>query len=149
MNSPSTSGPTPSNTQFEWLTQTSLIFSSISQSASDSVSLTDPDQVPTSTTLTTTGTPSVAPDVVSLPSGLPARIVPGAGSVNPDVDNLNGFTLIAILFDRGLNWDTVAHNPDSPGQIFSWLPVLIQTALGITSTQFPIFVASALMVSFR
>ncbi|KAF9651676.1 hypothetical protein BDM02DRAFT_3090845, partial [Thelephora ganbajun] len=47
----------------------------------------------------------------------------------------NGFTLIAILFDRGLNWDTVVHNPDSPGQIFSWLPVLIQTALGVTSDQ--------------
>jgi len=27
------------------------------------------------------------------------------------------------------------HNPDSPGQIFSWLPVSIQTALGITTDQ--------------
>jgi len=44
-----TPGPTPTNTQFEWLNQTSLIFSSISESVSDSLSLTDPDQVPKAT----------------------------------------------------------------------------------------------------
>jgi hypothetical protein len=125
-----TSAPTPTNTQFEWLTQTSLIFSSISESASGSLSLTDPDQVPTATSFSTAGTPSTAPSVAPLPSGLPARIIPGAGGVNPEVDDLNGFTLIAILFDRGLNWETVVHNPDSPGQILSWLPVSIQTAFG-------------------
>ena len=127
-----TSAPTPTNTQFEWLTQTSLIFSSISESASDSLSLTDPDQVPTATSFSTAGTPSVAPSVIPLPSGIPARIVPGTGGVNPAVDDLNGFTLIAVLFDRGLNWVTVVQNPDSPGQIFSWFPAIVQTALGIT-----------------
>ena len=136
--STTTPAPTPTtNTQYEWLTQTSLIVTSVSDSATDTLSLTDPDQVPTTTTFSTDGTPTVAPSVVPLPSGLPARIIPGAGGVNPDVDDLNGFTLIAILFDRGLNWDTVVHNSDSPGQIFSWLPILIQTALGISGMRFP------------
>lgn len=99
------------------------------------MSLTDPDQVPTSTSFSTTGTPTAAPSIVSLPSGIPARIVPGFGGVDPAVDDLNGFTLIAILFDQGLNWETVVQNPDSPGQIFAWLPVLIQTSLGITADQ--------------
>jgi hypothetical protein len=128
-----TSAPTPTNTQFEWLTQTSLIFSSISESASDSLSLTDPDQVPTATSFSTAGTPSTAPSVAPLPPGIPARIVPGAGGVNPEVDDLSDFTLIAILFDSGLSWETVVQQPDSSGQILSWLPVSIRLALGITS----------------
>jgi len=110
----------------------SLIFSSISKSISDGLSFTDPDQVPTVTSFSTAGTPSFAPGVTPLPPGIPVRIFPGAGGVNPEVDDLNGFTLIAILFDYGLSWDTVVHNPDSPGQIFSQLPVLIDTVLGIT-----------------
>lgn len=101
------------------------------------MSLTDPDQVPTSTSFSTSRTPTVAPSIVSLPSGVPARIVPGSGGVDPGVDNLNGYTLIAILFTLELSWETVVQNPDSPGQIFAWLPELIQTALGITSMRFP------------
>ena len=131
-----TLAPTPANTQFAWLTQTSLILWTSDKSSADNL-LTNPDQVPTATSFSTASTPSIIPSVAPLPSGIPARIVPGAGGVNPEVDNLNGFTLIAVLFDRGLNWDTVVHNPDSPGQIFSWLPVLIQTALGITSMRSP------------
>ena len=103
------------------------------------MSLTDPDQVPTSTSFSTAGTPTAAPSVVSLPSGVPARIVPGSGGVDPSGDDLNGFTLIAILFDQGLNWETVVQNTDSPGQIFAWLPDLIQTALSITSMPFSSF----------
>lgn len=82
----------------------------------------------------------MAPSVVSLPSGVPARIVPGSGGVDPGVDNLNGFTLIAVLFDQGLNWETVVQNTDSPGQIFAWLPQLIQTALSINSMRLAPFV---------
>lgn len=100
------------------------------------MSLTDPDQVPTPTSFSTTRTPTAAPSVVSLPSGVPARIVPGSGAVDPETDNLDGFTLIAILFDQGLNWETVVQNTDSPGQIFAWLPVLIRSALDITSMRF-------------
>lgn len=81
----------------------------------------------------TTGTPSVAPSVIALPSGLPARIVHGAGGVDLEVDGLNGFTLIAILFDQDLNWETAVCNPESLGQIFSWLSSVIQAALSITS----------------
>lgn len=66
---------------------------------------------------------------------MPARIVPGSGGVDPEVDSLNGFTLIAILFDQGLNWDTVVQHPDSPGQIFAWLPPVILTSLSIPSDQ--------------
>ncbi|KAF9778560.1 hypothetical protein BJ322DRAFT_1101964 [Thelephora terrestris] len=123
------------NTQFEWLTQSSLIFSSISTSELDSMTLTDPDQVPTPTSFSSTGTPTAAPSVVSLPSGYPARIVPGSGGVDPADVDLSGFSLIAILFDQGLNWATVVQNTDSPGQIFAWLPPLIQSALSITSDQ--------------
>ena len=130
-----TPGPTPTNTQFEWLSQTSLIFLSISESVSDSLSLKDSDRVLMATSFLTAGTPSLAPSNAPLPPGIPARIIPGAGGVNPDVDDLDGFTLIAILFDWGSNWDTVVHNPDSPGQIFSWFPALISTALSITGTR--------------
>jgi len=108
----------------------SLIFSSISKSISDGLSFTDPDQVPTATSFSTAGTPGFVPGVTPLLPGIPVRLFPGAGGVNPEVDDLNGFTLIAILFDYGLSWDTVVHNPDSPGQIFQH-PVLIDTALGI------------------
>ena len=47
------------------------------------MTLTDPDQVPTPTSFLDTGTPTVVPSVVSLPSGIPARIVPGSGGVDP------------------------------------------------------------------
>lgn len=99
------------------------------------MSLTDPDQDPTSTSFATAGTPSVAPSDAPLPSGIPARIVPGASDgddVDPSVDNLSGFTLVAILFDQGFNWDFVVQNTDSAGQIFKFLPTMIQTALGVT-----------------
>ena len=137
--------PPPSNSQFQWLTQSSLIFSSFSQSSPVGMSLTDPDQVPTSTSFSTTVLPTAAPSVVSLPSGLPARIVPGSGGVNPAIDNLDGFTLIAVLFDHGLNWETVVQNPDSPGQIFAWFPVLIQRALGTTGMQFRLLTVSSIL----
>lgn len=100
------------------------------------MTLTDPDQVPTPTSLPDTGTPTVAPSVVSLPSGIPARIVPGSGGADPGDNDLSGFSLITILFDQGLNWATVVQNTDSPGQIFAWLPPLIQTALSISSMRF-------------
>ena len=74
--------------------------------------------------------------------------MPGAGGVNPAVDDLSGFTLIAILFDQGLNWDTVVLNSDSPAQIFAWLPVLIQTALGINSMRSSLPSSSFLSDSF-
>jgi hypothetical protein len=109
-----------------------LIFSSYSSPPPDDMSLTDPDQVPTPTSFAPTGTPSVAPSDAPLPSGLPARIVPGSGSVDPSVDDLNGFTLIALLLDQGFGWDFVVQNPEAAAQILSYIPPLIQTALDVT-----------------
>jgi len=130
-----TSAPTPTNTQYEW--SESLSYSSISESVFDSLSLTGPDQAPTTTSFSATGIPNTVPSVAPLPSGLPARIVLGAGGVNPEVDDLDGFTLITILFDLGLPWDLVARNSSYPGLILSRLPVPIQTALDISSMRFP------------
>jgi hypothetical protein len=40
-------------------------------------------------------------------------------------------TLISVLFNQSLNWEWVATNSDTQGQIFEYFPSIIATALGI------------------
>ena len=89
--------------------------------------MTNPDQAATTQPLSSgalTSTPSAAP----LPSGLPSVILP-----QPQL-NLSlvptDYVLINILFNNSLNWEFVATNADSPGQIFAYFPDVIATALG-------------------
>lgn len=55
----------------------------------------------------------------------PADQLPNGGNTIP------GFTLISILFNQELNWPFVVNSSVSSSQIFEYLPVLIQAALGI------------------
>jgi hypothetical protein len=47
--------------------------------------------------------------------------------------------MISVLFDGGLGWEFVVNSDLSPSQIFAWFPVLVETALGITSDQVKTF----------
>lgn len=74
-----------------------------------------------------------------MPSGLPSRILPGEGGVNPQTDDLTGYSMISVLFDSGLGWEFVVDNDMSPTEIFAWFPQLVETALGISSSQVKTF----------
>ena len=52
--------------------------------------------------------------------------------VDPTTTNLDGYTLISVLFNKQLNWDFVTKNQVTSSQIFAYFPIVVQTALGIT-----------------
>lgn len=95
--------------------------------------LTDPDQATTvvESEALVTATSFVA--TPPLPTGIPNKIYP-KDQLSPDTD-LTGYTLISILFNRALNWPFVVENRVSSSQIFAWVPVLIATAVGISTGQ--------------
>lgn len=70
---------------------------------------------------------------VPLPSGLPAIIYPH-DPLSPNTD-LTGYTFIAILFDRDLNWPFIVESTISSTQVFAYIPILIATALGLAGGQ--------------
>ncbi|KAI6129694.1 hypothetical protein EDD16DRAFT_1471138 [Pisolithus croceorrhizus] len=109
---------------------TSLLLDTATRTST--VFLSNPDQAATTLTVASaasTSSPSAAP----LPSGLPSVILP-----QPQL-NLSlvptDYTLINVLFNRSLNWEWVATNADSPGQIFEYFPQVVATALGIEASQ--------------
>jgi hypothetical protein len=69
---------------------------------------------------------------VDLPPDIPARIYP---SEQVDTNNLSGFTLVSILFQSSLSWSFVAGSSQVQGQLFLYLPVLLESSLGISSSQ--------------
>ncbi|KAF8879494.1 hypothetical protein BD779DRAFT_1150957 [Infundibulicybe gibba] len=72
---------------------------------------------------------SVAP----LPTDLPARIYP-KDQLSPSAD-LDGSTLVSILFNPDLNWKFVVGSQVASSQIFAYLPAIIASALGISVDQ--------------
>ncbi|KAL4070006.1 hypothetical protein V8B97DRAFT_1871946, partial [Scleroderma yunnanense] len=94
--------------------------------------VTNPDQAPTTLSLSS-GAPTSVPSAAALPGGLPSVILP-----QPQL-NLSlvptDYVLISVLFNSSLNWEFVATNADSPGQIFAYFPEVIATALGIETSQ--------------
>ncbi|KAF8133413.1 hypothetical protein EV363DRAFT_1295561 [Boletus edulis] len=76
--------------------------------------------------------PTASPTQALLPSGLPRVILP---QPQLDINSLpTSDTMISILFNDSLNWQFVAGNADSPGQIFEYFPTVIATALGTNVT---------------
>ncbi|KAH8979904.1 hypothetical protein EDB92DRAFT_1820751 [Lactarius akahatsu] len=135
-----TSGPSfPSFTpspqgQLSYVTQASLLGTPVPTSSP--VTLSDPDAVPpTLTIVSASNLPSTTTPVL-LPSNLPARIYP---PTQVDPNSLSGFSLVSILFDQFLSWSFVAQNTQSQGQLFLWLPTIIQSALGLPSEQVKTF----------
>jgi hypothetical protein len=104
------------------------------------VSLTNPDQA-----LSAASPVSAVPtSMVSLPSGIPARIYP-PDRLDPNTD-LTGYTFIGILFDLELNWPFVVASPVSSTQIFAYIPIIIATALGIQGDSFFSFILIVLLL---
>ncbi|KAI6030815.1 hypothetical protein F5J12DRAFT_803148 [Pisolithus orientalis] len=126
--SPMTSQPTTiTNTNYMYLTSvTSLLLDTPTHTST--LQLTNPDQAATTLTIASAA-PTSSPSTPPLPSGLPSVILP-----QPQL-NLSlvptDYTLINVLFNQSLNWEWVATNADSPGQIFEYFPEVIATALGI------------------
>ncbi|KAJ8691130.1 hypothetical protein PTI98_010727 [Pleurotus ostreatus] len=116
------------------LTQTALVFASLSTST-ELPTLTDPDQATTTVTpVQQSAQADVAPTAAPLPTGMPARIYPRNGT-DPTTEDLGDYSLISILFTPELNWEFVATNPLSPSQIFGYFPVILQTALVLPPDQ--------------
>ncbi|KAJ3755780.1 hypothetical protein EV360DRAFT_49138, partial [Lentinula raphanica] len=120
----------PSDLSFV-LTQTTLEVASVS-STPTSRTLTNPDQA--TTTLSQTTLSASAPlATAALPSSLPYRILPQDQISSSD--DLTGYTLVSLLFDLQLNWPFVVNSADSSSQLFAFMPVILQTALGLTADQ--------------
>ncbi|KAI0823199.1 hypothetical protein BC628DRAFT_594937 [Trametes gibbosa] len=131
---PPTSTPSV-NSEFTFVTQTSLFIAPTSSSAS--ATPTDPDEPVTTfnlTSPTTTAAPDSKPTQAPLPSNLPVQIFPAQGS-HPGDPDLSGYSLISILFDSALNWKFVAGNITSSSQIFAWMAPLLQASLGLQANQ--------------
>lgn len=128
--------PTP-NSQFSYVTESSLLGTSLSTS-SIPPTLTNPDAATTTLSLpdpsnSVTGSGPGAP----LPSYLPARIY---APDQVDVNSLpSDYTLVALLFSSFLSWQFVAQNTQSQGQIFDWTPIIVANALNISAAQAPAY----------
>ena len=128
-----TSSPTNTNSNYNYLTTLSALLLNTASPTTASPTISNPDQAPTTISLLSVA-PTAVPTAPPLPSGLPQMILP-----NPplDVNSLpSTLTMINILFNASLNWEFVAQNADSPGQIFEYFPTVIATALGIDGTSF-------------
>ncbi|KAI0369357.1 hypothetical protein BV20DRAFT_946151 [Pilatotrama ljubarskyi] len=128
---------TPSvNSEFTFVTQTSLDIAPTTSSSAAAPSITDPDQPATTFSF---ASPSSAaadqrPTQAPLPSDLPLQIFPAQGS-HPGDPDLQGYTQISILFDAALNWNFVAKNQKSSSQIFAWMSPILQAALNLGPSQ--------------
>ncbi|KAI0051066.1 hypothetical protein FA95DRAFT_1570146 [Auriscalpium vulgare] len=112
--------------QLSYVTETTLLFTSVPTSSAASQS--DPDAP--ATTLSLSAIPSSASQA-PLPSDLASRIYPPGDTPSPGSD----YTLISVLFDSDLSWEFVANNVESQGQLFLWFPAVVQAALGIPADQ--------------
>lgn len=72
-------------------------------------------------------TVSTTISVAALPTGLPNKIYP-VNRLSTESD-LDGMTLISILFSSMLNWPFVVSDSVSSSQLFAYVPVLITSAL--------------------
>ena len=128
---------TPSvNSQFTFVTETSLaVASQPSTTDTPTSTLTDPDEPTTTFTVAASSAADTRPTQAPLPSGLPTQIFPAEGSKPGDPD-LTGFSQISILFDSGLNWDFVVNNANSSSQIFAWMSPILQASLSLPGESF-------------
>lgn len=116
------------------LTESSLAFTSVPTDTPQVETLTNPDEVPSSVSSIpqTTATTIIAPP--PLPTGIPGRIYP-RDQLDLSSQNLAGYTLISLMFNSELNWEFVVDSSLTSSQIFAYVPVLIENALGITADQ--------------
>ncbi|TBU57374.1 hypothetical protein BD310DRAFT_1020567 [Dichomitus squalens] len=123
---------TPSvDSQFTFVTGTSLAVASTPSESTLTTTATDPDTPSTTFTLQPS---SASPSQAALPSDLPNQIFPAAGS-HPGDPDLDGYTQISLLFDAALNWEFVLTNPNSSAQIFAWMSPILQASLDLTAEQ--------------
>jgi hypothetical protein len=127
----------PPNSQFSYVTMTSLLGAFV-PSSSTPLTQTNPDAPLTTLSLvipsnSISGPASAAP----LPSNLPARILP-PNPVDPN-NYSSGYTLCSLLFTPTLRWDFVALVAQVQGQIFAWTQIAIGQALGIDPSLAPPF----------
>ncbi|KAL6300111.1 hypothetical protein BKA93DRAFT_829390 [Sparassis latifolia] len=131
----STVRPTTSisiNSQFSFVTQSSLLVASLSSTSATPSTLTNPDQPTSSVEINSASASATAsPSAAALPSGLAARIYP----LDVLPGDLSNYTLISILFGPALNWPFVVNDTQASAQIFAWGPAVVYSALAIPSDQ--------------
>ncbi|THU93673.1 hypothetical protein K435DRAFT_669818, partial [Dendrothele bispora CBS 962.96] len=116
---------------FSFLTESTLIFTSVPTS---SPSLTNPDEPTLTPTFSSQAASASAPvSTPALPANLPTRISPPQPlDFN---QNLEGYSLISILFNQQLNWKFVTENQAASSQIIVFMPAILQSALNLTADQ--------------
>jgi len=116
--------------QFSFLTASSLEITH-APSASVNPTITDPDVPQSMIPVSATGTAVATP---TLPPNLPQQILP-----NPPLDmspsNLDGDTFVTIAFNLDLNFQFVAGDLQTQGQIFLYMPILLGSVLGVDQSQ--------------
>ncbi|KAI0265715.1 hypothetical protein BC834DRAFT_824777 [Gloeopeniophorella convolvens] len=126
----------PPNSQLSYITQTTLLGASV-PSTTASPTNSDPDAAATTLSIAPPSSVPTAPaPQAALPSDLPARVYPPN---TLDTSDLSGYTLVSVLFDQFLPWQFVAEETQSQGQLFLWFPVIVQTALNLTTDQVKTF----------
>ncbi len=128
------STPLTPNSQFSYVTASSLLGTSV-KSSSIPPTLTNPDAPITTFSLPDPSASASGPaPSAPLPADLPARIYPANQVSSP-----SGDVLCSLLFSSFLSWSFVATHAQSQGQIFSWTPLIISRALNISETETPGF----------
>ncbi|KAF8552749.1 hypothetical protein OG21DRAFT_1415494, partial [Imleria badia] len=120
-----------SNSNYNYLsTVSSLLLNTALPTPTQTVS--NPDQAATTYSFLS-APPAAAPTAPPLPSNLPRVILPQPPLDISSVSSSD--TMINVLFNDSLNWQFVAGNADSPGQIFEYFPSVIATALDISVSE--------------
>ncbi|KAG2115451.1 hypothetical protein DEU56DRAFT_177287 [Suillus clintonianus] len=131
--SSSTHMPTTTNSNYQYLsTVSSLLVNTATSTSVASPTNSNPD-VPTTTFSLASAPPASQPSAAPIPTYLPQAIMPQPQLNVQDVPTTD--TLISVLFNQSLNWEWVATNSDTQGQIFEYFPTIIATALGIDASQ--------------
>ncbi|KAJ7134278.1 hypothetical protein C8R44DRAFT_610814, partial [Mycena epipterygia] len=116
------------------LTESSLALATVTTASS--LSLSNPD-APT-TTISFTDTAATALTTAALPTGLPSRIYPPSSGLVVQSPGAN-YSFISLLFDGYLDWSFVATSQVSSSQIFAMMPVILATAVGVSTDEIKTF----------
>ncbi|KAH9922624.1 uncharacterized protein B0H18DRAFT_1120799 [Fomitopsis serialis] len=95
--------------------------------------MTDPDQPTSTVSIPSSVSASASPSTAALPTNLPVRIYPSSQAEPTAIGS--DYTLVSLLYKSSLNWVTVANNTESSAQIFQYMPVVVEYALNLSSSQ--------------
>ncbi|CAG8533142.1 1588_t:CDS:2 [Acaulospora colombiana] len=124
--------PLTIETEYDFLSATTLVLdpNAVNATSTTSVTITDPDEVATPTTIPTGGAATTL-TMPSIPSTIPMFITPPPSTDPVAADStIDGSEKIAILFQKStLSWKYVLSSSETAGQILAYLPSHVASIL--------------------